>query len=68
MFTTAQRDAFYTFYDTTTKGGSIPFIWNNPAHSVPGLYIFDAGNPPQVDAVGFETWRVGISVFRLGDA
>ena len=66
-WTTTQRDAFYTFYFTTLKNGTVPFQWDNPAFSATGRYKFDSDNPPAEEAIGYEMWRVTVSVYRLGN-
>lgn len=68
VWNTTQRDAFYEFYNTTLKKGSRAFRWNNPAFSATGRYKFDVESPYSEEAIGYEMWRVSISVYRLGDA
>jgi hypothetical protein len=68
VWTTAQRDAFYTFYNTTLKNGTKVFYWDNPALAGTGRYQFDVESPPREEAIGFDMWRVSVSVYRLGDA
>lgn len=68
VWNTTQRDAFYTFYNTTLKRGSRPFQWDNPAFSVTGRCKFDIESPPREEAIGFEMWRISVTIFRIGDA
>ena len=65
VWTTTQRDAFYTFYNTTLQNGTLPFLWTNPAYGSEKLYVFDTQNPPEEEAVGYDVWRITVSVYRL---
>lgn len=65
IMTTAERDFFKTFYRTTLKDGTRPFVWNNPAYSSAGRYKFAPSSPPRVSAIGAGLWRVRLSLIRL---
>jgi hypothetical protein len=63
-----ERDSFKAFFRTTLRDGQKKFIWDNPAYDVPGVYLFEPENPPQLTPVGPGRWRLGVSVIKLGDA
>ncbi len=65
VLTYAQRDSFKTFYRTTLKDGTLPFLWTNPAYGVSGRYLFDPENPPQFQSIGAALWRVGTAIIKL---
>jgi len=65
IMTTAERDLFKTFYRTTLRDGTRPFLWTNPAYGVEARHIFDPGNPPTFQAIGAALWRVGLQIIRL---
>jgi hypothetical protein len=48
--TSAQYSIFYTFYDVTLAGGTIPFILDHPITGVPTEFRFL--NQPRISSIG----------------
>lgn len=65
IMSTAERDLFKTWFRSTLKDGTRPFLWLNPAYSGEARHIFDPGNPPTFQAIGAALWRVGLQIIRL---
>lgn len=65
IMTTAERDLFKTFFRTTLKDGSTPFLWTNPAYDAEATHIFDPKTPPQFRPIGASLWRVRLSIIRI---
>ncbi len=65
IMTNAEKALFHTWFRSTLKDGTRPFVWENPAYGVSKRHIFDPGNPPTYRNIGAALWRVGLSIIRL---
>jgi len=64
-WSTAQRDAFLSFYDDDLDGGVRPFLWTNPVYNVEGRYSFDIASGPQISDSGYDRYAVTLTMFRF---
>lgn len=64
--TTAERDAFVTFFQTTLKDGALSFSLTDPLSGVSKSFRFEPNDPPYtIVPAGYGRWRVGFSLARL---
>lgn len=61
----AELAAFNTFFETTLLDGSLPFTWTNPRYGVSKRYMFDPSAAPQWDSIGFDLYRVRLTIIKL---
>lgn len=57
-FTSEQMRAFFTFYETTTKHGALPFDMDDPIAGEVRSFRFTG--PPEADPVGAAYWSITV--------
>jgi hypothetical protein len=60
LLTVAQRATFMTFYETTTKNGSLPFDWDHPIDGTPKTWMFE--EEPAISLISGNVFQVSLKL------